>query len=178
MVMNGLNWSLWFLWIFSSMVQFILYTKMSGKDSHGEHQTTGQTLIKLNSEKIYIGTRMHSSRMHTAHYNCWFSYHACPPTMHAPYHTQPNPLPCIPSTMLAPAMHASMPCMPPTHAPHHAHPTAKHAPLPYTPSPCHAFTLATHTPVPHMPPLWTEWQTGVKHYLPATLFAGSKNTDC
>ena len=82
-------------------------------------------------------TRIHSSRMHTAHCNCRFSCHACPPAMHAPHHA--CPLPCMP-----PAMHA-LPC--------HAHPP------PQTP-PCHACPLPCMPPLPNMsPPPWTEFLT-------------------
>ena len=88
-------------------------------------------------------TRMHSSRMRSAHsltvYHsrsaCMHAplphmlpCHACPlqcmpPAMHAPYHA--CPLPCTPLPGMSPAMHA--PCSPAMHAPchacpHHAHP--------------------------------------------------------
>ena len=52
----------------------------------------------------------------------------------------------------------------------------------HTCHPHHACPLAMHTsPSPRRPPLrqtcplWTEWQTGVKHYLPITSFASGKN---
>ena len=52
-------------------------------------------------------------------------------------------LPCTPTAMQAPIMHAPLPHMPPaTHIPCHACPPAMHAPLPHMP-PNH-----THTPPP------------------------------
>ena len=91
---------------------------------------------------------MHSSRMHTARLSgCLSCMHT--PTTHAPHNT----------------------CPPVMHDPHHTCPNP----------PCHACFLATHAhamhtlPLPCMAPSWTESQTGVKHYLPATSFAGGKN---
>ena len=84
---------------------------------------------KNNTEK----TRMHSSRMRTAH-SLTISHsicHACPHHAH--------PLPCM-----LPCHSCPLPCMPPTtHAPpHHACPPAMH-------TPCHACPL----------PPWTEFLT-------------------
>ena len=101
---------------------------------------------------------MHSSRMCIACCNCRFSYHACPPAMHAPCHAHPPPhIPvhyirmciarcnCRFSCHACPPCHAHphhacpLPCTPPPHvlpamhAPHYACPPTKHAPLPCTP---------------------------------------------
>ena len=98
-------------------------------------------------------TRMHSSRMCTAHLLTTSCSICC--GMHAP-------LPCMPSP--PPAMHA--PChtqSPATHAPSNSHacppscmsptmhvPPAMHSPLPHTP--CHAFPPGMHAlPTMHAP---------------------------
>ena len=75
-------------------------------------------------------TRMHSSRMHTAHCNCHFSCHT---------HPQPT---CMPSTT-----HAPLPCMPPCHTcPPTMHAPPRMSPLPHMP-PHHACPSPTmHTP--------------------------------
>ena len=84
---------------------------------------------------------------------CMFPRHAHPPAMNAPQAHKP------PSHTCPLAMHAPQPCMPPGHAHpiRHTHPLGMHPPDMHAPSP------GTHTPYgAHMPPLWTEWQTGVK----------------
>ena len=114
-------------------------------------------------------TRMHSSRMCTAHSLTVSPYlvvsHACPPWSN---HACPPEQPCTPQ-----ATHV---CPPSKHAPPQA---TMHAPRE---RPCmpHPRSNHTHTPreqpctppweqpcmppqeQPCMPPLWTEWQTGVK----------------
>ena len=125
---------------------------------------------------FHVLTRMHSSRMHTAH-----SFTVChtrpPPCMqpfpatHVPHH--PHPLPHIlpathppchtcpptshacppPHIQPSPAMHTPchvypMPCMPPV----------MHAPLPHTPPALHAPTPCK-PPAMHIPSLWTEFLT-------------------
>ena len=95
-------------------------------------------------------TRMHSSRMHTAHRNCHFSCH-----------THPQP-PCMP-----PTTHAPLPCMPPYHAcPHHAWP---HMPPPtmHAPSPL--------PPTMHTPHGQNSWHTLVKILPCRNFFGGGDN---
>ena len=92
------------------------------------------------------------------------SNHACPPDNHAcPHTTTHAPL----ATMHAP----QQPCMPPGNhtcppATTHAPPATMHAPLATTHPPdnhtCPPATTYTSPQQPRMPPLWTEWQTGVK----------------
>ena len=111
------------------------------------------TILRLSDWKL---TRIHSSRMHTAHCNGHFSWHACPPATHSPYHT------------CSPAMHVPLSCTPCHTCPCHA------CPLPPTPT-CHAYPLpcmppyhacplpcmppTTHAPHHAHPPLLTEFLT-------------------
>ena len=91
--------------------------------------------LLVTQNKIQLQTRMHSSRMCTAHsltvsHSIWLGGGACvpcmpPSAMHAPHHTCP------------PATHAPMPCMC----------TAPPCMPPTTNTPCHACPLATHTPL-------------------------------
>ena len=130
-----------------------------------------------------------SSATHASPLPC----HTCPPAMHAPCHTCPPathaPLPHMPpSHTYPPATHASPAThAPTTHAPMHAPwphmpplpctPPAMHAPPHHTCPPPHMHTPPSHAhpSAMHNPPPWTEWQTGVKHYLSATSFADSNN---
>ena len=118
-------------------------------------------------------TRMHSSRMCTAH-SLTVShsiFHPCPPpAMHAPCHA------CPPATHVPPAMHTPCHTCPPCHAcPHHAWPPAMHTPflacpLPHMP-PCHACPPAMHA-LPHCGQ--NSWHTLLK-ILPCPNFvAGGK----
>ena len=108
------------------------------------HLHPGQVQFFTKNSKFVLGvapntesnTRMHFSRMCTAHFignpSCMPPCHASPSAMHPP-------LPCIPLCHTSPsAMHA------PNHAqcpatPYHA------CPQPYMPLPCHVH------PLPHMP---------------------------
>ena len=114
--------------------------------------STMQDLVRL-----YMKTRMHSSRMHTGHFSDRLSC-THPPIMHAPHHA------CSPSCM-PPVMNASC----------HTCPVPYMRPVMYTP--CHA-TLPLHAcHLPHMPPAmytpWTKSQTGVKT-LPSHNFVRNK----
>ena len=120
-------------------------------DSHCQIHLS-QNMIEC-GENIYL-TRIHSSRIRTAHCSGCLSCHACPPPTHVPCHTCPPPatyaschacpLPCMPLPHMPHAMH-----VPTTHAPHHA------CPLPHTPS-------STHAPLPCTPPSPVDRQTPVK----------------
>ena len=107
-------------------------------------------------------TRMHSSRMFTAHFSGCLSCihpslcHACPPATHVPCH------PCLPPGT-SPSHICPLPCMP--HC--HGHPITMHAPFHHAP-PCHA-----------CPPGQNDWRTSENITLPQTSWAViSRSSGC
>ena len=111
-------------------------------DSHCQIHLS-QNMIEC-GENIYL-TRIHSSRIRTAHCSGCLSCHACPPPTHVPCHTCPPChiclLSCMPPAMHAPSTHAPCdacphhacppPCMPPaTHTLFNACPSTMHTPFP------------------------------------------------